>query len=138
MKSMPTGKALLLVQRVLFLHLILQSSIPQNLGVASKVTTLEIEITFFSRIVYSIYKGYLEPPENATVDLGYLWSLGCILYHRLFGSPLCNVDRKQINSLLSVFIYHFFHFFEMFMFLFLAFLALMLIVLAFLAIAKNI
>ena len=29
-----------------------------------------------------------------------IWSLGCIIYHRLFGSPLCNFDRQQINSLI--------------------------------------
>ena len=42
-------------------------------------------------------------------------SLECILYHLLFGSPLCNVDSQQINSLLSFYIYHCFHFFAMFM-----------------------
>ena len=40
MSPMPTGKALLLVQCVLSLHHFLKYSIPQNLGVASKVTTL--------------------------------------------------------------------------------------------------
>ena len=44
-----------------------------------------------------------------------IWYLVCILYHRLFGSPLCNVDSQQINSLMSVFIYHCFHLFAMFM-----------------------
>ena len=29
-----------------------------------------------------------------------IWSLGCIIYHRLFGSPLCNFDCQQINSLI--------------------------------------
>ena len=46
MTSMPTRKALLPVQRVLSLHHFLQSSIPQNLGVASKVTTLEMDSIF--------------------------------------------------------------------------------------------
>ena len=41
--SMPTGKDLIIVQDVLFLHYFLLSSIPQNLGVASKVTTLEMD-----------------------------------------------------------------------------------------------
>ena len=27
-----------------------------------------------------------------------LCSLGCILYHHLFGSPLCNFDCQKINS----------------------------------------
>ena len=40
MTSTPTGKALVLVQHVLSLHHFLKSSIPQNLGVASKETTL--------------------------------------------------------------------------------------------------
>ena len=48
--------------------------------------------------------------------------LGCIIYHLLFGSPLCNVDSQQINILLSVFIYHCFHFFAMFTILLLSFL----------------
>ena len=46
--SMPTGKALLIVQYVLSLHHLIQSSIPQNLGVASKVTTFEMNSMFFS------------------------------------------------------------------------------------------
>ena len=29
-----------------------------------------------------------------------LWSLGCIIYHRLFGSQLCNFDCQQIISLI--------------------------------------
>ena len=47
MTSTPTGKAFLLVQRVLFLHHFLQSSIPQNLGIASKLTTLAMDSMFF-------------------------------------------------------------------------------------------
>ena len=43
----PTGEALLLVWHVLSLHNFPQSSIPQNLGVASKVTTLEMDSIFF-------------------------------------------------------------------------------------------
>ena len=44
--STPTGKALLLVQRVLSLHHFIQSSIPHNLSVASKVTTLATDSIF--------------------------------------------------------------------------------------------
>ena len=40
MSSMPTGKALLPVQRFLSLHNFLQYYIPHNLGVASKVNNL--------------------------------------------------------------------------------------------------
>ena len=50
------------------------------------------------------------------------WSLGCITYHLIFGSPLYNVDSQNNNGLLSVFLYHCFHFFAMFMFLLLTFL----------------
>ena len=56
-----------------------------------------------------------------------LWSLVCIIYHLIFGYPLCNIDSQQINSLLSVFIYHCFHFFKMFV----------LLPLDFLGISKN-
>ena len=47
MTSTPIKKALLLVQRVLSLHHFLQSSIPHNLGVDSKGTTLAMDIMFF-------------------------------------------------------------------------------------------
>ena len=47
MSSTPKGKALLLIKRVLSLHHFIQSSIPQNLGIASKVTTLAIDSMFF-------------------------------------------------------------------------------------------
>ena len=47
MASTPTGKSLILVQCVLSLHHVIQSSVPQNLGVASKVITLEMDSIFF-------------------------------------------------------------------------------------------
>ena len=47
MSSTPTGKALLVIQCVLSLHHYLLSSIPQNLGFASKVTTLATDSMFF-------------------------------------------------------------------------------------------
>ena len=47
MTSTLTGKYLLLIKRVLYLHHFLQSSILQNLGVASKITTLEMDSIFF-------------------------------------------------------------------------------------------
>ena len=46
-KSTQKGKALLLFWRVLSLHHFLQDSIPQNLGFASKVTTLAMDSMFF-------------------------------------------------------------------------------------------
>ena len=51
-----------------------------------------------------------------------IWYMGCIIYHPLFGSPLCNVDIKQNNSLMSVCIYHCSHLFAMFVFLLLSYL----------------
>ena len=47
MTSTLKGKDLLLVRRVLSLNQFLQSSISQNLGVASKVTTLAMDSIFF-------------------------------------------------------------------------------------------
>ena len=35
-----------------------------------------------------------------TTHIDDLWSLGCILYHHIFGSPLCNFDFQKINSLI--------------------------------------
>ena len=46
MTSTHTGKSLLIFQRVLSLHRFIMSSIPQNLGVASKVTTLATDSMF--------------------------------------------------------------------------------------------
>ena len=64
MSSTPTGKALLLVQCVLSLHHFIQSSIPQNLVIASKVTTLAMDSMIYFWIVYSFYKRYLESPKK--------------------------------------------------------------------------
>ena len=47
MTSTPTGKSMLLVQRVLSLHYFLHCYVPQNVGVVSKVTTLEMDSMFF-------------------------------------------------------------------------------------------
>ena len=47
MSSTPTVKDLLIIKRVFSLHHFLQSFIPQNLGVASKVTTLAMDGIFF-------------------------------------------------------------------------------------------
>ena len=44
--STPKGKDLLIIQHALSLHRFLQYSIPQNLGVASKVTTLSTDSRF--------------------------------------------------------------------------------------------
>ena len=47
MTSTPAGKALLLVRRGISLHHFLKSTIPQNLGVASKLASLSMESMFF-------------------------------------------------------------------------------------------
>ena len=54
----------------------------------------------------------MDPPERITNRATVIFygpptydirSLGCILYHRLFGSPLCNFDCQQINSYVYAF-----------------------------------
>ena len=47
MASTTTGKALIIVQRLLYLNHFLQYYIPQNLGVTPKVRTLAMESMFF-------------------------------------------------------------------------------------------
>ena len=178
MKSTPTRKALLIFWSVLYLHHFLQPSIPQNLGVESKVTTLamdsmyifsdsllhlqavfrvtkrkclcgnRVSLQFFfidrDDLHQWIYELHIKDHQWSDRDHKFsglptygLWYLGCILYHLLFGSPICNVDSHQTNSLMYIFIYHCFHFFAMFILLFLSFLALMLLILSFLCIVKN-
>ena len=71
MTSMPTGKALLLVQCFLSLYHFFQSSIPQNLGVASKLTTLAMEsMFFFTDILIHLQAVFRVAEKNATVDVG--------------------------------------------------------------------
>ena len=71
MKSTPTGKALLLIQRVISLHHYIQSSIPQNLGVNSKVTTLATDSMFyFAGRVLCLQGVCRVAGGEITVDLG--------------------------------------------------------------------
>ena len=71
MISMPTGKALLLVQCVLSLHHFHQSPIPQNLVVASKVTTLAMDsMFFFANRLLHLQAVFRVSGENGTVDVG--------------------------------------------------------------------
>ena len=94
-------------------------------GIASIVTTLAMDgMFFFSDRLLHLQAVFNVAGKKSTVDVGYLWYLGCIIYCLIFGSTLSNVDGQKINSLLSVFIYHSFHFFAIFMFLLIAFLAL--------------
>ena len=72
MTSTLTGKALLIVWRVLFLHHFLQSSIPQNLGVTSKVTTLAMDsMFFFADCLRHLQALFRFARKNATVNIGY-------------------------------------------------------------------
>ena len=83
--STPTGKALLLVQSFLYLHHLIQSSIPQNLGFASKVTTLAMDsMFFFTDRSLHLQAVFRVTRKNSTVEVGYLWYLGCILCHLFF------------------------------------------------------
>ena len=148
MSSTRTKRDLLLVQRVLSLHHFLQSSVPQNLGVPSKVTTLAMDSMFFFadhllhlQAVFRVARknehytnsstlgiictnGLMNPTERinnraSKTFSGFpsydIWSLGCIIYHLLFGYPLFKFDSQQINSLMSIFIHHCFHLLAMFM-----------------------
>ena len=71
MTSTPEGKALVLVQHVLSLNHFLQSSIPHNLGVASKVTTLAMDSMFFfvDRLLH-LQAVFRAAKKNTTVDVG--------------------------------------------------------------------
>ena len=71
MTSTPTGKDLILVKRVLLLHHFLHYYIPQNLGVASKLTTLEMDSMFFfaDRLLH-LQAVFRVSGNNATVDVG--------------------------------------------------------------------
>ena len=71
MTSTPTGKALVIVQRVLSLHHLIQFYIPQNLGVASKITTLEMDsMFFFADRLLRLQAVFRVAKKNTTVDVG--------------------------------------------------------------------
>ena len=71
MSSTLTGKVLLLIQSALYLHYFLQSSIPHNSGVASKVTSLATDSMFFlaDRLLH-IQAVFILAGKNATLDVG--------------------------------------------------------------------
>ena len=137
MSSTPTGKDLVLVQRVLSLHHFLQYFIPQNLGVPSKVTTLAMDsMFFFADCLLHLQAVFRVSGKNVTVDLGWHYtnllllgmictnilmnpteritnrvtaifsglptydirSLGCIIYHHIFGSPLVILIINKLTS----------------------------------------
>ena len=72
MTSTLTGKTLLLVNRVLSLHHLIQYYISHNLGVASKVTTLEMgSMFFFADRLLHLQVVFRVAEKNATMDIGY-------------------------------------------------------------------
>ena len=102
MSSTPTGKHLVLVQHVLSLHHFLWSSIPQNLGVSSTVTTLAMESMFFfpDRLLH-LEAVFRVPGKNTTVDVGYnysiLSSLGMICIGKLMNPTQRITNRETAN-----------------------------------------
>ena len=79
MKSTPTGKSLLLVKHVPSLYRFLKSSIPKNLDVASKLTTLAMEsMSFFTncllhlqaifRVTGKLHCGYRLALQKFVID----------------------------------------------------------------------
>ena len=71
MSSTLTGKALFIIQRVLSLHHFLQSYITQNLGVASKVTTLATDtMSFFADCLFYLQVVFRVTRKDATVYVG--------------------------------------------------------------------
>ena len=145
MSSTPIGEALVIVQRVHFLHHFLQSSIPQNLGFPSKVATFATDSMFFfaDRLLH-LQAVFRVARKNVTVDVGqhytnfssigmictnilmnpterisnratakfsclptfHLRSLGSIIYHRFFGSPLVILIIKKLISYYCFYIPH--------------------------------
>ena len=100
--STPTGKASLLIQRVLSLHHFLQSYIPQNLGVVSKVTTLENgECVFISGSFTPSTSRIQSLRENATVGVGYHYknssSLGMICTNGLM-NPTERITNRMTEK----------------------------------------
>ena len=62
-----------------------------------------VEIHVLTEILQDL--NYEDPPIILNIivpstHVDDLWSLGCIIYQSLFGSPLCSFDCQQINSLL--------------------------------------
>ena len=68
---MPTGKALVIVKSFLSLYHFIQYSIPQNLGVPSKVTTLAMDSMFFfvDRLLH-LQAVFRVCGKNVTMDVG--------------------------------------------------------------------
>ena len=65
-----TVKYLIIIQRVLSLHHFIQSSIPQNLGFTSKVTTLEMDSNFFFAGHLLHIQAVFRVAKDSTVDVG--------------------------------------------------------------------
>ena len=71
MTSAPTWKALLLLQRMFSWHHLIQSSIPQNLDFASKVTTLAMDgMFFFADRLLHLQAVFKVAKNKSTLDVG--------------------------------------------------------------------
>ena len=75
MTSTSIRKDLFLVKRVLSLHHFLKSSVPQNLVVASKVTTLAMDsMFFFADLLLHLQAVFRVARKYATVDVGQIYT----------------------------------------------------------------
>ena len=107
MTSTYTWNDLILVQRVIYLHHFLRSSIPHNFDVASKVTTLAMDIMFFfaDRLLH-LQAVFRVAEKNATVDVEQHYkkssSLGMICTNRLMKFTERITNRTIIISLASL------------------------------------
>ena len=108
MTSTPIGVYFLLVQRFLSLFHFLQSSIPQNLGVASKVTTLEMDsMFFFGDCLLRLQAVFRVAGKNATVDVGYHYKnsslIGMICTNLLMNltERITNRENTKLSGLLT-------------------------------------
>ena len=104
MTSTLTGKALLLAQCVLSLHQFIQSSIPQNLGDASKGTILAMDsMFFFAYCLLRLQAVFRVAVKNATVDMGHHYTnlsyLGMICTNGLMNSIERITNRAIVTTI---------------------------------------
>ena len=107
MTSTSTGEDLLLFQRVLSQHHSPKYYIPQNLGIASKITTLTMDsIFFFADCLLQLQAVFRVSGGNATVDVGWYSknpsSLGMICTNVLMNSTERITNRATTIFLASL------------------------------------
>ena len=105
MSSTLTVKALVLVQSVLSLHNFIRSSVPHNLGVPWKVTTLAMDNMFFFAEPLDWWtpqkRSLTEQPQLFLASIPMMKGLLGNFYTTVFLVPhLCNFDCQQLNRLL--------------------------------------